>query len=102
MEGSGRVDGETPMGRLRRVLARFAAFFRRGRAEQEMNREMAAYQAMLEESGGHFALEQAKEAHRDARSFVWLEQLWQDLRHAARGLAKNPRSSAVAMISLAL
>jgi predicted permease len=96
------------MGTLRRFFARLTAFFFPDRAEREMNREMAAFQALAAENGNaaRFAARQvnvqAREAHRDARSFVWLEQLWQDLRHSARGLLKNPRFSAVAMISLAL
>jgi predicted permease len=93
------------MGTLRRFFARCHAFLFRDRAEREMNREISSYQALMEEDRGHpprFAAEQAKEAHRDARSFVALEQLWQDIRHAARGLVKSPRFSAVAVISLAL
>ncbi len=89
---------------LRRFFARLRAFLRPGRAEQEMNREMESFRAMAADSrfAASQTTEQAKEAHRDARSFVALEQLWQDIRHAARGLWKSPRFSAVAVISLAL
>ena len=57
-----------------------------------------ARKAALRTYGG---VEQAKELHRDARSFVWLEQLFQDLRHALRSLAKSPTFVTVAMLSLA-
>ncbi|HTR17496.1 MAG TPA: ABC transporter permease [Acetobacteraceae bacterium] len=102
---------------MRRFLARLGAFFRRGRAEREMAREMAAHLALMEDDfrwrgmteeearlaarrawGG---LAQSQELHRDARSFVWLEQWLQDLRHAGRGLRKSPGFVAVALLSLA-
>src|SRR5258708_6469842 len=91
---------------LRRFLSRIDAFFRRGPAEREMSREIAAHQALANADGTDRALripeEQTREMHRDARSFVWLEQLVQDIRHAARGLWKSPRFSGVALFSLAL
>ena len=36
------------------------------------------------------SVDYAKELSRDARSVVWLEQAWQDLRHACRSLLHNP------------
>src|SRR5262249_17263577 len=48
-------------------------------------------------SVGHIA-----EAHRDARSFVWLDQLLRDLRHAARALGRSPGFSGVAVVTLAV
>ncbi len=105
------------MPRIRRLFAKIAALIRRGRAEREMEREVASHLALLEDDlrgrgmsaedarvaarrvyGG---VERAKELHRDERSFVWIEQLMQDLRHAFRNLARSPGFTAVAVLSLA-
>ncbi|MBZ5583194.1 MAG: ABC transporter permease [Acidobacteriia bacterium] len=103
--------------RLRRFFARFSSLLHRERADREMAREMAAHLALMEDDfvrrgrtpeearlaarrawGG---VEQTRELHRDARSFVWLEQLFQDARHAWRNLVKSPAFVAVALLSLA-
>jgi predicted permease len=46
--------------------------------------------------------EQVKEGCRDARGTRWLEDLWQDARYALRMFAKNPGTTTVAVVSLAL
>jgi predicted permease len=82
-----------------------------------MNREMASHLALLQdyfENKGldaeqarraalraYGGLEQAKEIHRAERSVVWIEQVFQDLRHACRSLAKSPIFLTVALLSLA-
>jgi predicted permease len=102
---------------LKRTWAKFCNLFRRNRAEDELVREIAAHLAMLEVEylrqgmtlgdarlaarRAYGGVEQAKELHRDERSFVWLEQVMQDLRHAVRSLWKSPGFSSVALLSLA-
>ena len=95
------------MARLRRLLARSRSLFRNDRAENELAREIVSHLALLAEEferrgmspnearlaakreyGG---VEQAKQAHRDERSFLWIEQAVQDLRYAMRMLAKVAR-----------
>jgi hypothetical protein len=55
--------------------------------------------AALRDFGG---VTQAKERHRDVRSFVWLEDAWRDVRYPARLLLRNPGFTAVVVCSLAL
>ena len=102
---------------MRRFVARLSGFFRRERADREMAREIESRLALIEDDflrrglapaearlaarRAYGGVEQTKERHRDARSFVWLEQFLQDARHAYRSLAKSPGFVAVAMLSLA-
>lgn len=101
----------------RRLFAKIGGFSNRKRAEQELSREIASHLVLLaddfERSGmgpeearlaarrAYGGVKQAKELHRDERSFIWLEQVLQDTRHAARSLAKSPAFTLVALISLA-
>jgi predicted permease len=103
---------------MKRFLARCSSFLRRGRAEQELEREVSSHLALLQDDfqrrgmspedarlaarRAYGSVDVAKELHRDARSFVWLEQVLQDLRHAARGLARSPGFSLLAILTLAL
>ena len=93
-------------------------YFARGRVERELEREVASHLALMEEDfqrrgllarGSPLAarrayggVDLAKELHRDARSFVWLEQFAQDLRHAARSLSRAPGFALLAILTLAL
>jgi predicted permease len=58
-----------------------------------------AYYAALRKLGN---VTQVKEEAWEVWSFVWLEQLWQDLRQGVRMLAKNRGFTAVAVLTLAL
>src|SRR5581483_2333937 len=48
------------------------------------------------------AIEASKDAHRDARGFVWLDALIYDLRFAARALRRERLFTAAAILMLAL
>ncbi len=103
---------------MRRFLARCANLFRRRGAEREMNREIESHLALLREGferqgmppaeaalaarRAYGGVEQSKELHREARSFLWIEELARDVRYGWHNLARNPGFTAVAVAALAL
>jgi len=102
----------------RRLWIKLETLFRRNRAAQHlddeiefhleqqigeniaagMNRAEARYAAMRA-FGNPMVL---KEETRDAWGWIWLEQIAQDLRYGARGLAKNPGFTVVGVLAVAL
>jgi predicted permease len=103
---------------MRRLIARLVKTFRRRPAERDVAREIAAHLRLLEDEYARRGLtpEQARLAarramgsvalaqdrHRDARSFVWLEDTLRDVTYAVRGLVRHPGFAAAAVATLGL
>ena len=103
---------------MRRFLLRLGNLFRRRGAEREMTREIESHLALLQEEferrglsvaeaalaarRAYGGVEQAKELHREARSFVGIEQLLKDLRYGWRSLLRNPGFTLTAVMALGL
>ena len=103
---------------MTRFLRRLISLFAHRHAENELAREMSAHLALLEDeyrrrgmtpdearlaarrAMGSVAL--AKDLHRDARSFAWVEDMRRDIRHAARQLRRAPGFTAIAVLTLGL
>ena len=91
---------------MRRFVLRILNTILPSRAEPDLSRELASHVALLEDEcqrrgmtaedarraarvalGG---IEQTRERHRDARPFVWLDDMGRDVGYAARMLRRNP------------
>ena len=103
---------------MRRFFARFRNLLRGENAERELSREIDSHLALLAENferrglspedarlaarRAYGGVEQAKELHREVRSFLWLEHLAKDLRYGCRNLLRTPGFTIVAVTALAL
>ncbi len=103
---------------MRRFLAKLTSLLRKGKAERELAREVESHLALLQEDferrgfsaedarqaarRAYGGVEQTKELHREARSFVWLEHMVKDMRYGVRSLWRTPGFTAVAVMALAL
>jgi predicted permease len=106
------------MTRLRLRLRRLAASFRSRRLDDDLRDEISSHLAeatdeyvrrglspedarlaALRSFGGVTQIEQV---HREMRSFGWLDDLRQDLRHTRRALVRNPGFTLIAVLTLAI
>jgi predicted permease len=107
--------------RFPRLLLKLRTLFRGEQVDRELDEELRyhverkteqliadgmppadARYAALRAFGG---VELRKEVCRDARgpwASIWLERLWQDVRHGARMLAKSPGYTLIAVLSIAI
>ena len=104
---------------MRRFILRLASFFRSGRADADLGREIHSHLQLLEDdyaAGGMSAdearyaarrafkgqVEQAKLRHRDARSFRALDEWWLDTKLGVRMLVKYPGLTLVGGLGIAV
>ena len=113
-----RVEQISLIAALRRWVARLVATVRGGRADAQLEREIAAHLNQLE---ARFVREgmtldeartaarrafggvaQVQEHHRDARSLRWLDDAMRDTAYAVRSLSRSPGFAIAAVLTLAV
>jgi predicted permease len=103
---------------MRRFVLRWRNALRPDGGEGDLARELRAHLALLEEDYTRRGMSaddarlaarralgstaQVTDLHRDARSFVWVEDLRRDLAQTLRGLRRSPGFTALAVLALAL
>jgi len=104
--------------RLRVFVARIRALVRSRQVDQDFRAEITSHiheateqyicqgyspeEARLAARRSFGGVLHIEDAHRDARSFVWLDLLLHEFRHAGRTLRRSPGFAAVAVLTLAV